>query len=81
MQAITRRRSARWGKMGVTSPRDARRAVRAGVVLAVAAVATLAAYFIRVGLDEADKLGSAIGAMVGVTGLALAGTAPSPTAP
>lgn len=44
-----------------------------GGVVAVACAAGLLVYFVVVGLDEADKLASVIGAFVGLAGLALAG--------
>jgi hypothetical protein len=44
-----------------------------GGVLFVLAMVGLGAYFWAVGLDEADKVASVIGAFVGLVGLALAG--------
>lgn len=43
-----------------------------GGALAVIAATTMGIYFTVVGLDEADKLASAIGAFIGLAGLALA---------
>ncbi|MFF4617730.1 hypothetical protein [Nonomuraea jabiensis] len=44
----------------------------AGVVVTVAAMAGLGVYFWRVGLDDADKLASVIGAFVALAGLGTA---------
>ncbi|MFI7134311.1 hypothetical protein ACIBQ1_52195 [Nonomuraea sp. NPDC050153] len=46
--------------------------IGAGAVVAVAATTVLGLYFVRVGLDEADKLASVIGAFVGLAGLGVA---------
>jgi drug/metabolite transporter (DMT)-like permease len=44
-----------------------------GGVLFVLAMVSLGGYFAAVGLDEADKVASVIGAFVGLVGLVLAG--------
>ncbi|MUN39541.1 hypothetical protein [Actinomadura litoris] len=46
--------------------------VGVGAVVTVAAVAGLGGYFAVVGLEEADKLASVIGALVAVVGVAVA---------
>ncbi|AQZ66199.1 unnamed protein product [[Actinomadura] parvosata subsp. kistnae] len=43
-----------------------------GAVVAAAALAALIVYFVRVGLDNADKLASVIGLFVAIAGLAVA---------
>ncbi|NJP92138.1 hypothetical protein HCN51_22175 [Nonomuraea sp. FMUSA5-5] len=43
-----------------------------GAVVAAVALAALIVYFVRVGLDNADKLASVIGLFVAVAGLAVA---------
>ncbi|GAA3017516.1 hypothetical protein [Streptosporangium longisporum] len=43
-----------------------------GGITFAAAAATLAVYFTRVGLEKADKLSSAIGVFIALTGLAIA---------
>jgi hypothetical protein len=44
-----------------------------GAVILGVAVAALGAYFTVIGLDKADKLGSAVGAVVGLAGLGVTG--------
>ncbi|SEG57675.1 hypothetical protein SAMN05444920_103255 [Nonomuraea solani] len=46
--------------------------VWSGAVVAVAALAGLGVYFVRVGLEEADRLASVIGVFVALAGLAVA---------
>jgi len=43
-----------------------------GIALVILALAGLGAYFATVGLDKADKLGSVLGAFIGVAGLVVA---------
>ncbi|MFB4281048.1 hypothetical protein ACBJ59_37565 [Nonomuraea sp. MTCD27] len=49
-----------------------RRLVWGGVVVAVVAMAGLGVYFVRVGLEHADKLASVIGVFVALVGLVIA---------
>ncbi|MEV4169445.1 hypothetical protein [Nonomuraea sp. NPDC049709] len=49
-----------------------RRLVWGGVVVAVVAMAGLGVYFVRVGLEHADKLASVIGVFVALIGLVIA---------
>lgn len=59
-------------------PRRSRTWLLVGRVIAVLAVAGLAGYLYTVGLNEADKLGSVIGAVVALAALTLPYLLPSP---